>query len=181
MQRAELEQEQLWNHIQACKQNETPNSNGHRNGGSNGAAGYADALLVSALSAALDEDRISAAVGATAPRALLRAAIHADTTSRIVRRPPARKFWNVAGRRQLLLAVALCLVTVSALGYLTWYFHPFDPACNSGPPVISSPPARGVSPQAPAGSDKSTRKSSAASSAQTVGAKAEAPTPQLCR
>ena len=120
MQRAELEQEQLWSQIQARKQRESPRSNGHRNGSSNGSGTEIDALLVNMLCTTFEEDQAAAASVSGATRALLQTAIRADTASRIVRYPSKRNFWQVSGNRQLAGTLALCMVTIAALGYLIW-------------------------------------------------------------
>jgi hypothetical protein len=176
MQRADSEQEQLWNDIQARKQQEPPRSNGHRNGVSNGSGPSTDALLVNLLWSTLEEDQVSAPAHSAATRALLKAAISADTAARKMPQAQKPKFWQVSNRRQCAAVVALCLVTVAALGYLFWYFGPIQSMCHESPSQPASSQAPVVAPSKPGTTEKAPPKSGTQSALPVVGPSVKIPT-----
>jgi len=180
MQRAEFDEEQLWSHIQERKQTESTCCSCDVNAGSDDSGASTDALLVSVLFATLEEDRAATPDSAATSRALLKAAIGVDVAARNVRYPRKLKFWQPSGRRHSAAVVALCLITVAALGYLIWYLGPGQSNCNETPPQPRPPKLRSASPVSPGKSDRQMPNSSAQNTLSFVGVKAETPLPKVC-
>jgi len=126
MPRDECNQEQLWALIQERKQTR----NGHENAPARAAGEpcpVADEVLVDVLYQALRQPELGGSDGAHA-RLQLQAVIAADLAARPAQRPPRTGFWQVGGRRQLLLVLALLLLTVASIAFIMWSNR--TPACS---------------------------------------------------
>lgn len=140
--------DQLWTYIQARKQADPANKNGHAPAAANGSAPSADAVLVEALYQTLQETNAAGATDGSEARAALQAVIAASP----VRQPDPgrvkRPFWQLSGSRQVVQAVALLLITIAAIGYLVW--SSWSASCqHSNVPAPSTSPAVGAPAPAP--------------------------------
>ena len=147
MRRDESNAERLWDKIEACKRNGSSAVHGSASAPTNGAAGHPDSALIHALCMTLQEEDSASAADRLAARTRLQAAIGAATAAPSAVQPAIRRgFWNVSGRRQVLLAAALILLTVAAIGYAVWASWP--ELCSGRVAPWSVP--NGASPSPPA-------------------------------
>jgi hypothetical protein len=134
-------QDQLWSMIEACKQNGHAHRHGHAGASANGGA----KALINALYRTFTEDHKPLATDGLAARARLLAEISSPQAVPAAPHTSARRFWGVPGKRQLLLAAALIIITVAAIGYLIYASQPAE--CPPGSTII---PGLKQSPRAPA-------------------------------
>ena len=138
MPRDDSSPEQLWETVRARTRNEAA-ANGPASDHANGSAPNIDALLVDALYHVLRES--PEAIDGAEARGRLREAIVATASAPpVISLPERRRAWSISGRRQTLLAAALILITVAAIGYLLSCFWPALCGTPSTPLVTPSLP-----------------------------------------
>jgi hypothetical protein len=140
MPRDDSKSEQLWQTVLARKRKGSPERNGHAAGEASGSARDVDSLLVDALYNVLREE--SSSVDSTAARLRLQQAIRATSPAPAAGTRPIRSAWAFTGRRQLLLAAALILITATALAYILWSCWPQICGAHSAPTVNPSLPEK---------------------------------------
>ncbi len=148
MSRGDSFQERLWTLIQKRKQARS-RSGSRVEASPSSRYPEVDALLVDVLYQALRSRNSCGVADASAARMALQGAIAADRAPRAAARPARRGFWQLGGRKQLLLAVALLLITAAALACIAWSAR--SPACaiDEAPSAPSALPT--VAPAAKAG------------------------------
>jgi hypothetical protein len=131
----ESKAERTWAYIESRKRANGAHKNGHNSAATNGSSCDPEALFVDAVSQALIDADGPPPLDASPARAQLSMLLSAAQV-RPAPRPPRRSFWNVSGSRQVVLAIVLLLITIAALGYVTW--SATSPACNTQivPPTL---------------------------------------------
>ncbi len=124
MPRDESEPEELWRSILARKENGSAQESDPRHARSNGSGPKSDSVLVDVLyNVLMDAHSVSAAGGADA-RSKLQEAIVASPVRSLPLQSRRRPLLQASGWRHTVLAAALLLITLFAIGYVVWYAMP---------------------------------------------------------
>ena len=123
----ECKQEQLWTLVEARKQARSRYDTASPGSAAIEACPVVDGVLVDVLYQALRNPEPCSGTDGTNARMLLQGAIAADRVAEVMSHPARRDFWQLAGRRQILLAAALLLITAAAIAYIVWSER--TPAC----------------------------------------------------